>query len=98
MTLVVRHDEKFGVREGRSGPVPVPGQRHGRLQHLHRGPRLLVLLHRREGGWVVGEDAAVDTAHTAGQAALAVLEAGLLRGVGGVHDVLHCVLRLPEVL
>ena len=78
MTLVVRYDEKLGVRESSRGAVAVPGQRHGGLQHLHRRPGLLVLLDRREGGWVVRQDAAVDAAHTAGQTALAVLETGLL--------------------
>ena len=66
LALVFRHDEKLGVCESSGGPVPVPGQRHGGLQHLHRGPGLLVLLDRREGGGVVCEDAAVDTANTAG--------------------------------
>ena len=78
LTLVLSHDEKLGVSESSSGPVTVPGQCHGGLQHLHRRPGLLVLLDRGEGSGVVSEDAAVDAAHTAGQAALTVLEAGLL--------------------
>ena len=92
LILVLSHDEKLGVSERGSGPLAVAGDGPGGLD-LHRRPRLLVLLDGGELAGVIGADEAVvdaaDTAaHTAGHAVLAVLEARLLGGQGGVHDVL----------